>query len=121
MPTYFVSPPDRPEWAEDPQAFAAALSEHWPSAEVREAAEDSTMALYFELADALGALDRDGQAVNVDGEVEVAANVAAWWRARVPDAVDLIFYDEGYSADVPVEPGADGDAVASAYLAAASA
>ncbi len=118
MPTYFVSPPDRPEWAEEPAAFAAALCERWPDAEVRDAPEDSTMALYFDAAGASGALDRGGQAVSVDGEPEAAARVAAWWRQRVPDAVALVFYDEGYAADVPVEPGADADALASAYLAA---
>ncbi len=118
MPTYFVSSPDRSDWVEEPAAFAAALRERWPDAEVREAPGDSTMGLYFEAGGASGGLDRGGQAVNVDGEPEVAARVAAWWRQRVPDAVTLVFYDEAFAADVPVEPGADAGALVSAYLAA---
>jgi hypothetical protein len=118
LPTYFVSPPNRPEWAENPESFALALRERWPDAQVREAPEDSTMAEYFEVADVSGALDRGGQAINIAGSLEGATEVAAWWRARVPNTVDLLFYDEGYSADVPVGPGMDGEALASAYLGA---
>lgn len=124
MPTYLVSPQDQTDWHEDAQAFASALKAQWAGAQVTEDPPESTMVLSFEFEEqserVLGRLHRDGQAVILDADVPAAAAIAAWWRGRVPEEVALIFYDEGYSADVPVEPGADGAAVATAYLAAAN-
>lgn len=78
------------------------------------------MLLSFELGEqnerVFGRLHRDLQAMSLDADVPAAAAIAAWWRERVPDDVKLIFYDETYSADVVVEPGADAAKIASAYL-----
>jgi len=82
------------------------------------------MVLSFEFEEqserVLGRLHRDGQAVSLNADVPAVAAIAVWWRGRVPEDVRLILYDEGYSADVLVGVGADGAALASAYLAAAS-
>lgn len=118
MPTFLISPVVEPEWAEDPSAFGSSLRERWPEAQIREMPDDSTMVLAFEVAGASGALDREGNALIIEGDLEVAAEVAAWWRTRVPAGVPLVFYDEAYAADVPVDPGARAHAIAAAYAAA---
>ena len=124
MPTYLISPPEHTEWHENSEGFAMALKERSNDAQVREDPPESTMALSFELEEqeerVFGRLHRDGQAVSLDADVPAAAAIAAWWRGRVPEAVELIFYDEAYEAAVPVKLGADGGALASAYLSAAS-
>jgi hypothetical protein len=121
MPTYLVSPSEPVDWRDDPASFASAFVERWPGAEItEEEGDESPMALSFELKDGddwvLGRLHGDGQAVEVDTDVGAAAEVAAWWRERVPAEVGLVFYDEGFNRDVPVPPGVDGAALASAYL-----
>lgn len=120
MPTFFVSPSDRPEWTEDPEAFGEALREGFPGVVVRDSAEqDPTVILHFDIDDVtLGHLHRSGHVVAVDNDLEVATRVAAWWRQRVPEDVELFFYDEAFSANVPVAPGVDGEALAAHYLAA---
>jgi hypothetical protein len=124
MPDYLVTAPFTTDWHEDPAGFAAALEQRWPGAKIKEDAPDSPIALDFTFEEdgelVLGSLFRDGRGLSLSAGISVAAKIAAWWRERVPDDVPLVFYDEGYNADVPVPPGADPAEVAEAYLAAAN-
>lgn len=115
--SYLTSPWSDPGWREDPAAFAAELVVRFPGTTVREE-PGGAMVLRFALPDGTtGALHRGGQAVSVDQDPDVAADVAAWWRSRIPRTVRVIFYDEGYESEVPVRWGDDGPALLAAYLA----
>lgn len=45
------------------------------------------------------------QALHLDGPLTGLAPYAAWWRAWVPAAQPLIFYDEAYSTVIDLQPG----------------
>ena len=49
-----------------------------------------------------GTLTNDANVVHLDGDVRACATFALWFRSQVPTEQDLLFYDEGYSADVPL-------------------
>jgi hypothetical protein len=121
MPSYIVSTTSSVDWHDDRAAFASAFKERWPDAEIREYPPGSPMALTFEMQEqgepVLGRLHGNGHAVDMDADVPAAAEIAAWWRARVPVDVAVMFYDDAYNTNVPVEPGADGPTIAAAYLA----
>src|SRR5262249_41279673 len=49
-----------------------------------------------------GRLSRDGLFVALDADVHASARFARWLRSIVPSTQPLAFYDEGYTADVPL-------------------
>ena len=123
MAGYIISPKDGGDWQEDPEGFAAAVRERWRDADVKLTPHldgivvDAWLPDDFELMLLASASAR---AVGTEGDVEGSAEVAVWWRRRVPAEIELFLYDDMYNADVPVEPGARPEALAEAYLAAAS-
>ncbi|MBE2314956.1 hypothetical protein DVA67_003155 [Solirubrobacter sp. CPCC 204708] len=122
MSTFLVSPSSDTPWSLDPEAFALRLKARWPEIEVREL-EDSLNALSFRVPvdgdyPPLGHLMSDGQAVTLEGGLAESAEVAAWMREIVEPEQELLFYDEGYSFDVPLRPGITRDEIVAAVLAA---
>jgi hypothetical protein len=117
---YLVSPPEATEWSLEPDAFAAALRERWPGAEVREVpASDPTYAIDFAVSEpdrVDGSFARDGQALGLNGDLEGAMRVAAWFRSLVPDEQALLFYDPALNGQVELEPGTAPEQAAAAYL-----
>jgi len=51
-----------------------------------------------------GTLSRDGSSVALEADVQASAQFARWLRSIVPSTQALVFYDEGYSADVALTP-----------------
>src|SRR5262245_65184905 len=49
-----------------------------------------------------GTLSRDGLAVSLEADVHASAPFARWLRSIVPSTQPLLFYDEGYTADIPL-------------------
>ena len=49
-----------------------------------------------------GTLSRDGLTVALEADVHASARFALWFRSIVPHTQPLLFYDEGYTADVPL-------------------
>lgn len=47
-----------------------------------------------------GALHRDGQGISLDGNLEICATFAIWFRSLIPFQQPLVFYDQGYNFDV---------------------
>ena len=43
-----------------------------------------------------------GQVVALEGELHDAAEFASWGSARIPQHYALIFWDQGYTNDVPL-------------------
>jgi hypothetical protein len=102
--SYFVSPPDDRMIAFDVADFREKLGE-WEGINIREPDSPGDIhALEWDLpirvGDVYGALDSNGQIVHLDGFLGDCALFALWLRTIVPEKVELLFYDEAYSADV---------------------
>jgi len=48
-------------------------------------------------------LRKNAQALALNGDPRDCAEVALWFRSLMPSHITLVFFDEGYSADVVVE------------------
>lgn len=101
--SYFISPPDETSWEFDIPGFRNRLGDwkgitfHAPERTDEHALEWS---IPMRFGDLYGALDGTGQVVHLDGFLGDCALFALWLREVVPDEVELLFYDEDYSADV---------------------
>ena len=102
--SYFISPPDETSWEFDVEVFRERLSE-WQDITFRSSVDPSginviewSMPLRF--GELYGALDHSAQVVHLDGFLGDCALFALWLRDLVPPDVELLFYDENYSADV---------------------
>ncbi|MGA4543528.1 hypothetical protein ACPA54_26405 [Uniformispora flossi] len=51
-----------------------------------------------------GWLQRPHNAIVLDGDDELVAQFAAWFRKLVPDEIEVVFADEGYWAHVILPP-----------------
>ena len=65
------------------------------------------------------ALSRDGQAVVLEGDIEDCAEVALWLRHIVPEDQPLLFYDEGYGAEVSLMTRTSKEEIVRPFLARA--
>jgi len=101
--SYFVSPPDETSWAYDVDAFREQLG-NWTGVQFRDAPDASVHSLEWNMplrfGDVFGSLDASGQVIHLDGFLGDCALFALWLRNIVPVDVELLFYDESYSADV---------------------
>ncbi len=101
--SYFISAPDG-VGAFDLDLFREALAQ-WEGIDIRDVdvpgdvhAMEWTVPLSH--GDVFGALDQSGEVVHLDGYLHDCALFALWLRTIVPSNVELLFYDESYSADV---------------------
>lgn len=123
MSSYLISPPEPTAWKLDADAFARALAAAWPSAHVERVSDPASVFQLRWTIDAGspgrvdGALAGDGQTVHLDGDVRGAAAVARWVRGVVPAEQPLIFYDEGFSADVALTAQTTEDQLVQPFLA----
>lgn len=102
--SYFVSPPDEVSWQFDLDAFRARLAE-WEGIDIREPESPGDIhslewSLPIRVGEVYGSLDHAGQLIHLDGFLGDCALFALWLRTLVPEKVELLFYDEAYSADV---------------------
>lgn len=122
MSSYFISPPEPTPWTIDAEAFARELCRAWPAAQLERLSDPAGLhQLRWTIASGLpapieGTLARDGQTVHLDGDVRAAAAVARWVRSLVPPQQALIFYDEGFSADVALTPEVTDDELVQPFL-----
>ena len=120
MATDFVSPPEETAWRLDPEAFQRELRARWPGAVVRiDPDPQINYPLSWTVEEAngplAGSLDRDGQAVTLDGDLDDAARAALWVRGLTPAEQPLQVYDEGYSANVELTPATAADEITRAF------
>jgi hypothetical protein len=106
---HFVSPPEQTGWTLDPDHLAKAISAKWPEAEIsipRGSANAHALEWEWRAGPGCltGSLDKTGQVVALDGRIEDAAAFARWFGTLVPETQRLLFYDEGYSADMEITP-----------------
>jgi hypothetical protein len=122
MDSYFISPKEKTDLHIDTAQFAAQLARDWPDANYH-FVEDGKgpyglrWTLKMPYGPIEGALDRAGQTVVVDGDVQNAARFARWVRQEVPKRYALLFYDEGYSADVELTDDTSIDDLVRPFLA----
>lgn len=101
--SYFISPPDD-SGAFDIDLFREELSK-WEGIRIK-VIDDPTDCHSLEWVvrlrhgDVFGALDREGEIVHLDGFLADCALFALWLRTIVPEDIELLFFDENYSADV---------------------
>lgn len=102
--SYFVSPPDETSLAFDAEDLACRLAE-WEGISFRDpnpldAGQTLLWSVPLRFGEVYGSLDEDGQVIHLDGFLGDCALFALWLRTIVPEVVELLFYDENYSADV---------------------
>ena len=123
MSSYFISPPEKTTWTFDADTLARALCTAWPTAHVERISDPSSFyQLRWKIESGLpaqieGTLANDGQTVHLDGDLRSAVAVARWYRSVVPSQQALIFYDEGFSADVRLTAQVTEDQLAQPFLA----
>jgi hypothetical protein len=120
MGKYFISTREQTGWRLDADELLNALKRHWPEVRVTSDRADQHRLLAFELplkySTLYGHLDASGDAVVVDGDVRDAANLAVWLRSFVPDPVQLLLWDEGYTADVAITGSASATELAHVFM-----
>jgi hypothetical protein len=119
-----ISPSRESPWHFGSGDFVGALLRRWPEAEIRLMdADDDFVALDFTVPlggehPILCSLTADGRGVWVRRSTVVqGAVVAAWVRGLVPPEQELVFYDQGYSFDVPLTPGITPEEIEAAVAA----
>jgi hypothetical protein len=93
------------DWADDPDALAAALRSDWPEMKVRPDLRSDYAAYRLEFDGYLGSLHADGQGFSFKHGDELVIRLAAWWRPRVPATVRLTVFNDSTAIDVDVPPG----------------
>src|SRR5215471_11539702 len=106
---FFVSPPENPNgWGMEPAALTSEIQRRWPGTVARTTVPPDFYAREWETTTLRGTgdagLTADGEGLVLDGDIEVCAELALWFRGLVPSEVPLLFYDESFSANVPVGP-----------------
>ena len=85
---FLISPEEQPPWAVEPTQLQDQVLERWPGTRAYAQSAEAPMALGLEVPDPRGdlevSLSRDGGALHLDGELEVAADFAAWWATQAP-------------------------------------
>jgi hypothetical protein len=119
----FVSPPNGPAgWSQPVDDFERQIRARWPDARIRllAAREYEPNALEWEVQMThnllVGKFAREGTYIVLDGDIHDCAEVAVWFREIVPDVQPLIFFDEGYTAQVDLHRGMNPAEVAAPFL-----
>jgi hypothetical protein len=119
---YFVSPAEKSAtWSISADRLASALRNRCPGTRITTTADGEFHALEW-VSDMAhgpleGALNRDGQALILDGAIEDCAEVALWFRALVPEEQPLLFYDEAFNEDVELRSAMHVDELINPFLA----
>src|SRR5713226_5229433 len=106
MADFLVSPTEATDLHVASAQLADALAERWPDVRIIER-DDAANRLRWALAMAddrelWGDLQTSGQVVALEGDGYDAAEFARWLRRQIPERYSLIFYDQGYTHDVPL-------------------
>lgn len=110
MASFLISTAAPSGWSLDADDLRRRIAERYPGAQVRgpDSAADAYQ-LHWTIPTHSGiplegALDREGDGLVLDGDVDDAAEFAIWIRSQAPKGSALLFYDEGYTASVEVGP-----------------
>ncbi len=103
--TYLISPTEETDLSIDAAQLITNLKRQWPKVEIRpiknpERAYSLEWLIPMEKGNLEGLLERTGQAVSLDGHILDCAKFALWFRSQVERRYKLVFYDQGYSAEL---------------------
>jgi hypothetical protein len=103
----FISPPNETTWRVDSIAFAEELRERFSGIQITKPPQCSQghaleWTWHAPGGQVDGSLDATANAVVLDGDIADCSRFAVWYRAFVPDTQELVIFDEGYSADLPL-------------------
>ena len=90
----------------------AALERDWPEAELtgdgsgaRSDVRDVEWVYSSEVGTVEGHSHVDGTCIYLDGQLELAAKFAVWYRSLIRDDIDVVFCDESYTFNGVIAPG----------------
>ncbi|MER5462656.1 hypothetical protein ABT010_18640 [Streptomyces sp. NPDC002668] len=101
---------DSEKWSVGQDALVSSLTTEWPAAAVRrreldEGAEVRDVEWEVQRGDeeVEGYTHVDGRCIYLDGNIDLVADFALWYRKLVPKEIEVVFCDDGYSFDVAVD------------------
>jgi len=104
----YISPPNKTDWRLDSGAFASWLSSEFSGVLIRERGVSQAHSVEWTWVagqcEVEGSLDAEGNTIVLDGDIDRCAEFAVRYRAYVPVSQALVYYDEGYTADVALRP-----------------
>jgi hypothetical protein len=119
MADYFISPPGDSDLRVETSTLAQALCEQWPDVRFIER-DDAANTLRWAVLlsngrEVSGELQSGGKVFALDGDLYDAAEFARWVRRQIPQHYALIFWDQGYSADVALTESTSRDDLAEPF------
>lgn len=102
---YFVSPPEETDWNIKPDEMTQYLRNKWANVRIKKILnpEDNNSLEWevpLELDVLYGSIDREGQSIHLEGDIQDCAQFAVWFRSIVPESQVLVFFDENYTSDI---------------------
>jgi hypothetical protein len=102
---YFISPSEETDLKIDSVQLIHRLKEKWSNIDIHTLdnparAYSLSFRIPLENSSIEGSLERTGQCVVLEGDVQNCANFALWLRSWIDHKYKLLFYDEAYSADI---------------------
>ena len=103
--SYFISPPEKTDLKIDPKKFSSQIFKQWLLNQINTKDDpQSYHSLEWEILVEdrmlIGSLARIGDVIHLEGELSDVAKFAIWVRKQISNKYRLIFYDEGYTADI---------------------
>jgi len=119
--SYFITPPAATTWKLEPAALAEQLRRAWPAVHVQVVENpERRHAIEWDMAmdrgPLQGSIDREGQAIHLDSDIRNCAQFAVWFRSIIPHEQALIFFDEGYAVDIPLDAATTEATIVSAFV-----
>ncbi len=104
---YLITPPKATDWRIDNDQFRRNLTNTWSnvSSHLISNPDDYHYLEWIIMPPQTQqrldvALHRDRQGISLDGSIKDCAKFALWFRSFVPSHQKLIFYDQGYNAQI---------------------
>jgi hypothetical protein len=102
---FVICPPDKTTWHVDRDVFVAALAERWPEADVTvsDRPEDAIPVRWYLRPPRWldGRFEQAGQAVHLEGDPQLVADHAVWFRGLDPDQ-PLVFVSDADGELLPL-------------------
>lgn len=119
--SYFITPIDETDLKIPKDELVVALNTKWSTIQVTPISNpESNHLLEWKITLnarlLIGTLDKTRQVIHLDGDVRDCAEFAKWYRTQVPETYALLFYDEGFSADVALSMTMTDQEIAEPFL-----
>ena len=104
---YLLTPSDAQDFQLDAEPLTSAAAARWPTAERTQSNNDEDLyVLEWNIRDGEQWLtigfQADGQSFGFSGHEALIAEAVLWAIQHYPASASMVFYDQGYSFDVPM-------------------